>query len=469
MTTANRRHDVVVIGAGFAGLSAACALSAAGARVLVLEARAQLGGRATAFADRETGELVDNGQHVMFGCYRSTLAFLRRIGAAGNVRQQESLELPCYDMSGHRSVLKCPVLPAPFHLLAGVLTWQPIPWVERLRSLRLAPSLIRARRRLQRGEALDPRADGETVHQWLVHHGQGSVLTSWLWEPLAVAALNQSIHHAAATPFVRVLAEMFSPDPSSAAIVLPIKPLHETYAAPARDYITRGGGEVRTSALARVVVADDRVTAVDVRGERVETSIVVSAVAWHSVRNLFAPAPPAVLASLLEAAAGMEAQPLVTVNLWYDREVMTDTFAGLPGRTMQWVFDKRLAFGGTASHLSLVSSGATELTTRSNAELTALAAGEVAATLPRAREGRLLRATVVREKHATFSLAPGQPRRPAAITPVHGLFLAGDWIDTGLPATIESAVVSGHAAARAILDSGLVMQAGTDAGRAVEI
>jgi uncharacterized protein with NAD-binding domain and iron-sulfur cluster len=159
----------------------------------------------------------------------------------------------------------------------------------------------------------------------------------------------------------------------------------------------------------------------------------------------------------------MDAQPIVTVNLWYDREVMTEPFAGLPGRTLQWVFDKRLAFGGTASHLSLVLSGAAELATRSNADLTNLAAAEVSQALPRAKDARLIRATVVREKQATFSLAPSQPRRPGGITPVHGLFLAGDWIDTGLPATIESAVVSGHAAARAILESGTGSHRGSSA------
>jgi uncharacterized protein with NAD-binding domain and iron-sulfur cluster len=136
---------------------------------------------------------------------------------------------------------------------------------------------------------------------------------------------------------------------------------------------------------------------------------------------------------------------------------------------MQWVFDKRLAFGGTASHLSLVSSGATELTSRTNGELTSLAAAEITESLPQARDGRLIRATVIREKQATFSLAPGQPARPGALTPVRGLFLAGDWIDTGLPATIESAVVSGHAAARAILDSGVALHAGAHRAREVEI
>jgi hypothetical protein len=154
---------------------------------------------------------------------------------------------------------------------------------------------------------------------------------------------------------------------------------------------------------------------------------------------------------VLDAAEGMAAMPIVTVNLWYDRPVMQEVFAGLPGRTMQWVFDKRMAFGESASHLSLVSSGATDVVAKTNEELSTLAAREVEASLPGARGQWPVRATVIREKQATFSLAPGQPRRPGTRTDVANLFLAGDWTDTGLPATIEGAVVSGNRAAAAVM------------------
>lgn len=442
---------VVVIGAGFAGLSAAAVLADAGVKVLVLEARPQLGGRATAFRDRATGELVDNGQHVLFGCYRATFEFLERIGAGANVHRQPSLELVCYDGSGARSVLRCPRVPAPLHLLAGVLRWNAIPPLERLASLRVAPALLawRAGQKMHTGSR-GGRAE-ETVHQWLVRHGQGPVLRQWLWEPLAVAALNQSVHRAAAAPFVRILAEMFSPDPAAAAVVLPARPLHEMYAEPARAYITARGGEVRTSALARVSVTAHGRFAIHIRGESLEASTIISAVPWHALGNLFAADAPPELASALRHAAAMASEPIVTVNLWYDRTVLPEPFAGLPGRAMQWVFEKRLVFGGSASHLSLVSSGATALTPLSAEELTAIAAREIREALPHARDARLVQSTVIRERKATFSLAPGGPPRPGPRTEVQGLFLAGDWTDTGLPATIESAVISGHAAARAVL------------------
>src|SRR5207248_11698356 len=116
-------YAAVVIGAGFAGLSAAVRMTKSGARVLVLEARARLGGRATAFPDRETGEIVDNGQHVLLGCYHATFDFLREIGALDHVRVPPQLAVTMIDRAGQRSRLVCPPLPAPLHLLAGVLEW----------------------------------------------------------------------------------------------------------------------------------------------------------------------------------------------------------------------------------------------------------------------------------------------------------------------------------------------------------
>jgi hydroxysqualene dehydroxylase len=446
---ASVKYDVVVIGAGFAGLSAAVRLTKNGARVLVLEARGRLGGRATAFPDRESGEIVDNGQHVLFGCYTATFDLLREIDAVEHVRVERELAVTMIDRNGRRSRLACPALPPPFHLLAGVMEWDALSWSDRLAALRMITPLGIARRQLSGGRDI-AASPGETVDAWLVRNGQTERTREMLWHPLALAALNQQPAAAAAPPFARVLAEMFGSDPQSAAIALPTKPLHQMYAEPARAYIERRGGKVITGAPARVAVDNDVVTAVEAAGERWASGSVVSAVPWFAVSGLFDTPPPS-LSTMVSQADAMAASPIVTVNVWFDRPVIEEPFIGLPGRAMQWVFDKREVFGDRTTHLSLVSSGATPLTDRTNDELIAAAHQELLEALPGARPAHLLRGTVVREPKATFSLAPGQPRRPGASTPVRGFFLAGDWLDTGLPATIESAVRSGYTAAKLAL------------------
>jgi squalene-associated FAD-dependent desaturase len=434
-------YDAVILGGGFAGLSAATALVDRGARVLVLESRPVLGGRASVVRDPITGERLDNGQHVLVGCYDETFAFLRRIGTGDRVWRQAGLSVPMIEKSGRQSTLTLPPLPAPLHLLAGVLAWEALDWRERWSVLRVGKAVA--------GRADVSTMDGTgTVRDWLVACGQAPRLIELLWEPLALAALNQSIDEAASGPFVETLGRMFGPEPDDAALVVPAAPLDELYAEPARAWLEARGSLVRTNARARVLTDGGRTTGVEVRGETILAPTVIAAVPWFALPSLF-DIPPSELRPLLADAAATAASPIVTVNLWFDRRVMDGLLVGLPGRRFQWVFDKAAVFGRPRSHLSLVSSGAAPVVAQSNDELVEAALREVREALPRARHAELDHAIAVRERQATFSLAPGQPRRPGTATAIEGLLLAGDWIATGLPATIESAVVSGHWAAAA--------------------
>jgi len=441
--------DVIVIGAGCAGLAAACALAARGARVLVLEARGQLGGRATAFQDRESGEWVDNGQHVLMGCYHETRAHLARVDAGAAIHFQPQLAFTCVDADGRVSRLECPPWRPPLHLAGGLVRWRALSWADRFAATRIMGGLKAARRMVVAGTPA-PVLTGETVGQWLRRHGQTPRLIALLWEPLAVAALNQSVDAAAAAPFVRILGQIFSDDPFDAALGLPARPLHQVFGEPARAYLEARGGQVKVDALSRVVLAGDRIGYVDTRGTSIRAAAVIVAVPWFGLGAVLRGHENGPLRDLVAREATRAASSIVSVNLWLERAALPAPFVGLPGRTFQWMFDKRWAFGEGASHVTLVASGADHVLRRSNSELGALAVQEATEALPELRPARVQRIRVVREPNATFSVAANQPPRVGPVTAVRDLFLAGDWTDTGLPATIESAILSGHRAAAAV-------------------
>lgn len=448
------RADVVIIGAGCAGLAAAVRLSASGAKVVVIEQAPRLGGRTTSFIDKDSGERLDNGQHVLFGCYRETYELLRQIGTADLAPLQTSLALTIAGgPQGRGHMLSCPDLPSPWHLLLGLLMWDAVPVSDRLSVRHLSHVLSSARRHGAAATAakVNPSL---TVAQWLVEQRQTPQMRRWLWDPLVFAALNQSPEEAAARPFVRVLAEMFGPRPEDSAVGLPRVPLDDLIASPAVRVIESRGGTVLMKRPAKIGMSGDRIAHVKVGDTLVHASLVISAVPWHAFPALWEENCPAALADVAANAAAMKSAPIVTVTLWFDRDVMPRdaSFVGLSDGTMHWFFGRK-AIVGSGTHVSAVASGAVDILRLENDDVIARAEADARRALPGTRGAAMLRALVVREPRATFSLAPDAPPRPKTVTALPGFFLAGDWTDTGLPATIEGAVRSGNTAARAAKDT----------------
>jgi zeta-carotene desaturase len=445
---------VAVLGAGFAGLAAAIALQEHRHSVVLLERRGVLGGRATSYRDTLSGEDVDSGTHLMVGAYAATLDLVRRAGAEDLLLVQDSLSIDYVDDRGFSS-LRCPPLSAPLHLAAGILGLR-LPWRARLAALRL---LLAAR------FGKPPR--GLTLAEYFARTKQGPEAQRLLWEPLATAILNETPERAPAVLFYNVLREAFLAGRRASALVF-LKQgfgrLHERLAA----YFHHRGGELRRRARAERLLLDGaRVRGVslsqgaetkeEIRGgaarreEILDVDAVVAAVPWDVVPALVPEEarsqPPFVDLHRLGAT------PIVSVELWLDRIVVDRVMVGLRDEEMEWVFDKGRLFGRREppQHLAFIVSAARRSLARPNGELLASAESALRRYFPAMQTAQVTRSLVLREPRATFAVGPDtEALRPGPLTPVAGLYLAGDWTDTGLPATIEGAVRSGFRAARCV-------------------
>ena len=432
------RH-VAVVGGGFAGLAAAVRLARGGARVTVLERRPFLGGRTYSFTHPATGEVLDNGPHVLMGAYTEALDFLAEIGAADKVAVQPRLHVAMAHPSLGMGAVSAPAVPGPLQAPAALLRYSLLPAAERGRlfvgALRLA---ARSRGRLA----------GETVAQALAAVGQSAAACERFWHPLAIATLNEAPEVAAAAPFVAVLRRGFFAGARAARFVVARVPLSDVYTTDARALVERAGGQVLTSRPVTALALDaGRVRGVVVRdGGIVDADAVVLAVPCAALLRLL---PPELQSQpTFRALAGMGTSPIVSTHLWLDRPVAWGSvFLGLLASRAQWLFDCGPAAAG-GHRLASVTSGARFWDETSDEDIAREVMDDARAVLPALRDARCLRAHVIRERHATLSLTPdADARRPTVETPIANLFLAGDWVQTGLPATIEGAVQSGRRAA----------------------
>lgn len=432
--------DAVIVGGGLAGLSAAVRLSAEGARVLVLETRKKLGGRATSFTDPRTGEMLDNCQHVAMGCCANYLDFCERVGVSGLLRWTDTLHF--VEAGGRESVIRPGALgmPAPAHTSGSFLRASFLTMDEKVAVARGMLAALRADREAERSR---------TFGEWLSSNGQPLGAVEKFWAPVVVSACNAEPSRVAASSAIHVFQEGFLARADASRIALSTGPLVELY-DPAERAIVESGGVVRLSAS--VVRVDERGVTL-AGGERVDAGRVILAVPAERAVGLVSDDLCACDARFAMLGR-VEHSPIIGVHLVLDREVMSQPHAVLVLRETQWLFNKGMA-GAGGQRLHAVISAADAWVELSESEIVERVLRDVRACFPAAAEAHLVSARAVKEKRATFAPTPAFERsRPAQASDASALILAGDFTDTGWPATMEGAVRSGYLAAGAALGKG---------------
>ncbi len=425
--------NTAIIGGGYAGMAAAVELAGSGIPVTVFESARQLGGRARAVLHNDT--MLDNGQHLLLGCYRQTLRMIEKVG--GNI-ENDFLRVPLQLELHNQFSMKAPRLPAPLHLLAALLGAKGLSPSARLSAARFMLELRRIHFRLP--------AD-MTVADMLARYRQGADATLKLWEPLCIAALNTPIRKASAQVMLNVLRDALSRSRADSDMLLPRIDLTALFPQRAAEYVGRHGGEVRLAC---------GVEALHTFEDRIEIS---TAQGTESFSHAICAAPPVVAARLLRPIAAaaetvaqidrLEHQPIYTLYLQYPDHVgLPHAMLGLHRRFSQWLFDKgRIA--GQRGLLAAVISAEGAHQDLPQDQLAQKVIAELKEEFGIA--GQPLWVKVIAEKRATFCCSPDL-QRPPQLPPLRRLMLAGDYTAGDYPATLEGAVMSGLKCAAALVD-----------------
>ncbi len=482
--TSNTNHSqsrsVIVIGGGLAGIAAAVRLAQQGQRVTLVETRQRLGGRATSFTDPTTGQLLDNCQHVLLGCCTNLLDLYDRLGVNQKIDWHPRLHF-AFPNQNHFSAepwvidtLESDDLPAPLHLSSSLLSFRGLTIIEKLAIARGMLAVMQAGRL--------GRAKLHTMNfaDWLASVGQPTSLIEKFWGPVVVSAINELPERMSADAALQVFQEGMLWHRQAYVMGLSAVPLVQLY-DPAESLLERTGGELLLSTSAHQLQYDAttrRITGLVIDGDRIlQADAYVSALPFDRLAKL---SPPALRQTdaRLQGVEQIEVSPIIGIHLVLEAEddqpVMDLPHLVVTGTMIQWLFNKGMVdhqaddVTDTAGqvqpmptvrgqHLHAVISAAHAQVNEPAPALIEKALHEVRSVLPRARQAKLLHGRVVKERRATFSAAPGLNRFRPVAAPMReqgdavNLYLAGDWCQTGWPATMEGAVRSGYLAAQALL------------------
>lgn len=442
-----RAKTVTVVGGGVAGLSAACALAEAGFRVQLAERRGYLGGRASSYLQPGIGEVIDNCQHVLFGCCTNLIGFYRRIGVLDRVHWTSDMTM--IEPGGRRSTLGPSPLPAPMHGLPRLMAAHAFTWSDKIALGRAFTALMRP----------VPANSSENLGDWLQRNGQTRGAMERFWRLVIASALNADLDTIALPYAAKVIRELFLNSAEAGSMGMSTVPLSELYAG-AQRYLEERGGKVHFNAQVDSAEWDEESSqwTLATRNGALTSDLLVLALPFEGMAKLLPQMPPAEGAETLGAQLKRHQHwPICSVHLWFDREITDLEHAVLLDREIHWMYNKSLLQPWRklqGSYLELVVSASRGFAALNREEAIGLAVRELGEFFPTVAAAKLEKAALVKEVRATFGVPPGiNTARPSSISPWPSCFLAGDWTATGWPSTMESAARSGHLAAETVCEA----------------
>jgi len=434
---------VAIVGGGLAGLSAAVRLKEKGCAVTLFEKRPFLGGRVSSFQDPKTGWEVDNGPHLLIGAYESTVQFLETIASISKIVFQPFLQTPLFDPRLGRATLRSFPSWGKLHLAMGLFRFKFLSLNDKFR---IATAILK----LQKMEESDD-LDRQTVREWLIQNKQSVTAIKYFWEILCLATLNTSSESASFLQFFRVLKRAFLSGQKNSRLGFVITSFEKAFASPAKKYLEKRGGQIlEYEPVLQIQIQQNQAKALRLKnGFFRDFDSLILAVPPDNFGKLL---PKPIVSRILPKEISFS--PIVSVHFYLKEPLFSEKFLAFVGGSSQWIFNmnairQQISWDGYLFSVSI--SGAEEEIGLSREELILRITGDFQKINPDFNTDTIQRVVIVKERGATALCTTGfEATRPCQRTPIGNVFLAGGWTRTGLPDTIESAVLSGKWAAEAI-------------------
>lgn len=443
------KKEIIIIGGGIAGLSAAVHAIRHDFRPIILEKNKHLGGRVRSFFSPDIETTIDNGQHVLSAAYEETLRLLRTIQSVNKISFQKRFQTFFVRDKAENFIFKTGSLPPPLHFFI------PLMKIKNLTNSRLRDymRLLWLDARIQESKLHDM-----TIIQWLEHCAQPGEMWEFLWKPLTHSILNTSIHEGSAYLLKRAISKSFFHSSKKARLILPHAWLNKIFNEPAQKYIEIKGGEFHfLTAVEKLIIEKNKIQQLETKRLKFNAPWVISTIPPFALESVLESSKIETLENLRANLSKFDYNPIITINIFLHKPIEASFPIAFISSPLHWLFrHPSPTKHNTIFGYAVVMSAANDWALESRENIIKMVSSELHRLLGINLETshKLIKYKIVKEKRATISQTPAAQRiRPDTKTSLQNFFLAGDWTNTDLPATIEGAIVSGRLAIEKILKS----------------